>query len=903
VVLIRPIEAQQGLNVGGVPGTSVDDSIGRGLQSLGASAQELGAHVMRMKAQNENFASEQGLRRFTGDFSLKFANLTANMDPKGMGLAKETVAQFDKDAAAFLKTVPPGLQGKYKELLHTARSGFADKAVATELDQRDKWFATGVQDRTNELGAQVAQDPKTYDAALSDGMRVIDSTGWTEIRKQDEKRKFESTLKLAKAGFYLRTDPDHLLGRDGGDGAGSGNPVEQVVGRIIGAESGGNSNAKNPNSSASGVGQFTNGTWLATIRKHRPDIASGRSDKELLALKGDPKLGREMTTRLTEDNARDLSSAGQPVTPGNLYLAHFAGIGGAKAILRASPDTPVVDILGPEVTKANGFLNGKTAGWLRNWADKKMGEKGGVYLSPETEGLPLNDRLQIYDQAMAASKAKATADQQEANADYKRRTDAISLGIETSQVTSREQILGAGLRDDDTAKLLRRFDERNKQDNQARATLSALASGGDGAKINSFDADQVKEGENAWRYLKQNTDPAKLPEVSAAFVQSSGYIPRDMQADLRRGAASRDVSAFNAAMTQADALQRVAPASFDNFEGGSDVRQKLALYQGYVNDLGMSGEDAARKVLGLDDPEKKTSREVLKPEADKFVKDLKASEITGEFGFWFGHGTGATPGQVNTLTSEYRELARDYYYETGDKTAAKALAKADIKKRWGVSEISGSPQLMRYPPENHYPPIAGGFGYLRDDAMKAAQEFVSENYPGRKVDSVALRPAQDGETREDIAAGRLPRYELVYLYTENGQQLSDTVWSGLWGMDQNSVKALQAKDNAARRDSFMQENELSTQRNDIMRQSDADAERAYNETVGPDWMKANAMMAERERGRIAADSVKAPPAPAETTPAGNIQQQRQQLFDDARYSGVLSSQDALSGNDPVFGAR
>lgn len=340
---IEPIRARQGLDIGSIPDTRVDDSIGRGLQRVGGALQDAGRtqHEMRMrfermKIQNEDFASEQGLRQFTGNFSVKFADMQAKMDPKGLGLTKSTIDQFDKDAESFLAKVPAGLRGKYMELLQTARSSFTDRAVAAELDQRDKWFATGVQDRTNELGGQVAQDPNSYQAALEDGTRFIASTGWPDIRKRDETRKLEATLKLARAGFYIRSDPDHLLGRDTNPDESGGSAVDQVVGRIIGAESGGDPNAKNPKSSASGVGQFTNGTWLATIKKHRPDIASGRSDRELLALKNDPRLGREMTTRLTEDSARELSSAGLPVTPGTLYLAHFAGSGGAKAVLRAN---------------------------------------------------------------------------------------------------------------------------------------------------------------------------------------------------------------------------------------------------------------------------------------------------------------------------------------------------------------------------------------------------------------------------------------------------------------------------------------------------------------------------------------------------------------------------------------
>jgi hypothetical protein len=75
-----------------------------------------------------------------------------------------------------------------------------------------------------------------------------------------------------------------------------------LIDSIIGVESGGNPNATNPNSSASGLGQFIDSTWLDTIRTARPDLAQGKSDAELLSLKTDPQLSREMTEAYADQN-------------------------------------------------------------------------------------------------------------------------------------------------------------------------------------------------------------------------------------------------------------------------------------------------------------------------------------------------------------------------------------------------------------------------------------------------------------------------------------------------------------------------------------------------------------------------------------------------------------------------
>lgn len=156
-----------------------------------------------------------------------------------------------------------------------------------------------------------------------------------------------------------------------------------LVDQIISAESGGDPYARNARSSASGLGQFIDSTWLSTIKAHRPDLAEGRSDADLLALKTDPGLSREMTAAYAADNGAILSKAGLPVTPGSTYLAHFAGPQGAVGILNADPTTPVSSILTAGAIKANPFLQGMTASDLAAWADRKVGGS-----APQTSNAP-----------------------------------------------------------------------------------------------------------------------------------------------------------------------------------------------------------------------------------------------------------------------------------------------------------------------------------------------------------------------------------------------------------------------------------------------------------------------------------------------------------------------------------
>jgi hypothetical protein len=158
--------------------------------------------------------------------------------------------------------------------------------------------------------------------------------------------------------------------------------IRALVERIVMAESNGDPNARNKRSSATGAAQFLDDTWLEAVRRHRRDLVQGRSDKEVLELRRDAGLAREITARTIEQNAAMLGKRGLPITPGSLYLVHFAGPAGAVALLTAAENADAAalmaaaDVTGrttrDKLVTANPFLKVLTVGDLKVWADRKM---------------------------------------------------------------------------------------------------------------------------------------------------------------------------------------------------------------------------------------------------------------------------------------------------------------------------------------------------------------------------------------------------------------------------------------------------------------------------------------------------------------------------------------------------
>lgn len=162
--------------------------------------------------------------------------------------------------------------------------------------------------------------------------------------------------------------------------ADTGNPIQDAVSRIIGYESGNDPNIKNKKSTAEGLGQFIDSTWFHMVRKYRPDIANGKTNAQLKALKRDPALSREMTTRYVEENAALLKKHGFPVNVRNLYVMHFLGSGEGPKLLRADPNQPVSSFISAQSINANQkVLSGKTAQQVLDWAARamKVGKGGG----------------------------------------------------------------------------------------------------------------------------------------------------------------------------------------------------------------------------------------------------------------------------------------------------------------------------------------------------------------------------------------------------------------------------------------------------------------------------------------------------------------------------------------------
>lgn len=189
-------------------------------------------------------------------------------------------------------------------------------------------------------------------------------------------------------------------GQNGGKpGAVPADPFPGWSKKINTAESGNVPDATNPQSTASGGGQFLAGTWPTVIRATRPDIAAGHTDADLMPLRNNPELAASATEQYARMNGASLAQRGLPVNGTTVAMAHGFGPGGAATILSAKPDAPLVMLPGmAPVVAANPQYQNMTAGQVVQTFQQRMGDgapAGGGYGGKVTLGPQQDAALKI----------------------------------------------------------------------------------------------------------------------------------------------------------------------------------------------------------------------------------------------------------------------------------------------------------------------------------------------------------------------------------------------------------------------------------------------------------------------------------------------------------------------------
>jgi hypothetical protein len=168
-----------------------------------------------------------------------------------------------------------------------------------------------------------------------------------------------------------------------------------------------NPNARAGTSTATGLFQFIENTWLDMVRRHGAEHgldaqsaalrqgADAETRREILALRNDPELSARMAGELARENAATLQARlGRAPNAGELYAAHVMGPSGAVRLIeaaeRGAPDAAAIFPREAAANRGLFYANGapRSAEALLNRlsldADANMGagERGTLQYEP-----------------------------------------------------------------------------------------------------------------------------------------------------------------------------------------------------------------------------------------------------------------------------------------------------------------------------------------------------------------------------------------------------------------------------------------------------------------------------------------------------------------------------------------
>ena len=144
--------------------------------------------------------------------------------------------------------------------------------------------------------------------------------------------------------------------------------------------------ARAQTSSAAGLFQFIESTWLTMVARYgaqhgmaaeaaaidmssgRPRVADASTRDAILARRFDPEMAARLAGELTRENAAALEKGlGRSPSRGELYMAHVLGAGGAARLVRAAAEgAPDAGALFPREAAANRGLFYRKDGGVRS---------------------------------------------------------------------------------------------------------------------------------------------------------------------------------------------------------------------------------------------------------------------------------------------------------------------------------------------------------------------------------------------------------------------------------------------------------------------------------------------------------------------------------------------------------
>lgn len=281
--------------------------------------------------------------------------------------------------------------------------------------------------------------------------------------------------------------------------------------------------------------------------------------------------------------------------------------------------------------------------------------------------------------------------------------------------------------------------------------------------FNPYDKDDRDTSDKIYKVLGGD-----IPAMQAV-VQRTGIVPKSAVIEMRGGLASADPQRVGASLQLASNLVGGdKPDMFAGIDGGKEISEAGLAFRHYVYDRGMTAQEATAKIMEERTPEyeQKIKARIKSEDVNAIVKkELKDGDIRSAFdpsflGLAPNPRLAFSPETRQRAMGDYEEVFREKFAANGDVALSKKLALEDMKKVWGVSSVSGSKTVMKYPPERSpaYVGVENPSEHIAAQAVSAIKELN-----GVDVDRSKIRLDEVKSTGQRFMMGEPPTYVLSYV--------------------------------------------------------------------------------------------------------------------------------------------
>lgn len=364
--------------------------------------------------------------------------------------------------------------------------------------------------------------------------------------------------------------------------------------------------------------------------------------------------------------------------------------------------------------------------------------------------ISINDIMQLTNRAEGDVKARERQAAIDANrvrleelAQHKevmaQKTNQLTIAVSRGEVSYKEvnEAHSDGLiTHEKHTELTLKLDDQNKKQDEKLVSWERVgkALSGQGGVIDPGNAEDKKAVDSFYleRVVPQLAEMA--PEIRVAnqaeYVRIMGVMPQGMQGQIRATLRTGNPEQIAETANLINQVQATKPEAL-----GSLSKDDLVLGVG-VSDLmgiGVPPNEAVKRMKERLDPDNRQVTEMRqsgynkllggkeRPNFESLAKDAIGGDLVKEVGGY------------EKVLSDFETSYKDAYLRTGDKDQAAKIAQADIKRTWGVSEITGSGKVMQYPPDKYYAISGAPQEWLTEQLVSDVNEVVSPTYGDRKI--------------------------------------------------------------------------------------------------------------------------------------------------------------------------